>query len=62
MGFGWRQPDPGYWMVRALEVLGLVRDVRTEEHLPLRPGARPASPREAARRAPCFGPRAASRC
>jgi stearoyl-CoA desaturase (delta-9 desaturase) len=59
MGFGWRQPDPGFWMVRALEALGLVWDVRTAEHLPLRPGARLAPPE--ARRASCLGLRA-SRC
>jgi stearoyl-CoA desaturase (delta-9 desaturase) len=62
MGFGWRQPDPGYCMVRALEALGLVRDVKTAEHLPLRSGARRKSPSGEARRASCIGPRAASRC
>ncbi|WP_342378029.1 acyl-CoA desaturase [Myxococcus stipitatus] len=29
MGFGWRQPDPGWWMVRGLEALGLVTEVKT---------------------------------
>jgi len=40
MGVGWRQPDPGFWAVRALEALGLVWNVKTVAHLSLRPGAR----------------------
>lgn len=40
MGIGWRQPDPGWWMVRALAALGLVHEVRAVADLPLRPGAR----------------------
>jgi stearoyl-CoA desaturase (delta-9 desaturase) len=40
MGVGWRQPDPGFWAVRALEVLRLVWDVKTVAKLPLRRGAR----------------------
>ncbi|MCP3099062.1 acyl-CoA desaturase [Myxococcus sp. K15C18031901] len=39
MGFGWRQPDPGWWCVRVLATLGLVHDVKTPDTLPLRPGA-----------------------
>jgi stearoyl-CoA desaturase (delta-9 desaturase) len=52
MGVGWRQPDPGFWAVRALEWLGLVWDVKTVSNLPLREGARltpPARPRQARR-------------
>ncbi|AKF79220.1 fatty acid desaturase [Myxococcus fulvus 124B02] len=47
MGLGWRQPDPGWWMVRGLAVLGLVHDVKTPANLPPRPGVkeRPAPPR-----------------
>lgn len=54
MGVGWREPDPGFWAVRALEGLGLVWDVQTVATLPLRQGARPTQaprPRQA-RRAP----------
>jgi stearoyl-CoA desaturase (delta-9 desaturase) len=54
MGVGWRQPDPGFWAVRALELLGLVWDVKTVAGLPLRKGARSTSsprPRQG-RRAP----------
>ncbi|MDY7226207.1 acyl-CoA desaturase [Hyalangium rubrum] len=52
MGVGWRQPDPGFWAVRALEALGLVWGVRTVADLPLREGARRVharSPRHARR-------------
>ncbi|WP_224368040.1 acyl-CoA desaturase [Hyalangium versicolor] len=44
MGVGWRQPDPGFWAVRALEGLGLVWNVKTVSNLPLREGARHARP------------------
>jgi stearoyl-CoA desaturase (delta-9 desaturase) len=47
MGVGWRQPDPGWWAVRALAGLGLVREVKAIADLPLRPGVRE---RRAARR------------
>ncbi len=40
MGLGWRQPDPGYWAIRALAALGLVRDVKTLAHLEPRAGVR----------------------
>ena len=40
MGRGWRQPDPGWWTVRALAALGLVHDVKALADLPLRAGAR----------------------
>ncbi|ATB44787.1 acyl-CoA desaturase [Corallococcus macrosporus] len=40
MGRGWRQPDPGWWAVRALAALRLVHDVKTLAHLPLRPDTR----------------------
>jgi stearoyl-CoA desaturase (delta-9 desaturase) len=51
MGRGWRQPDPGWWAVRALAALGLVRDVKGLADLPLREGARrrPEPPRPARR-------------
>lgn len=54
MGVGWRQPDPGYLAVRALQGLGLVWDVKTVADLPLRQGARRTpSPRSRhARRTP----------
>ncbi|NTX52148.1 acyl-CoA desaturase [Myxococcus sp. CA039A] len=51
MGFGWRQPDPGWWTVKALATLGLVHDVKTMGNLPLRPGAhRRPGPRKHPRR------------
>jgi stearoyl-CoA desaturase (delta-9 desaturase) len=28
-GLGWRQPDPGFWAIRALAAIGLAWDVRT---------------------------------
>ncbi len=31
------QADPGYWFLKALEPLGLVRDIRLPRHLPHRP-------------------------
>jgi stearoyl-CoA desaturase (delta-9 desaturase) len=54
MGVGWRQPDPGFWAVRALQALGLVWEVKTVANLPLRTGARrtPARRSRHTRRAP----------
>jgi stearoyl-CoA desaturase (delta-9 desaturase) len=40
IGHGWRQPDPGWWTVRALAELGLVQNVKSLANLPLRAGAR----------------------
>jgi stearoyl-CoA desaturase (delta-9 desaturase) len=37
MGHGPGQPDPGYWLIRLLEIAGLAWDVRTPETLPFRP-------------------------
>ncbi|XXF78500.1 acyl-CoA desaturase [Myxococcaceae bacterium GXIMD 01537] len=43
MGAGWWQPDPGYWVIVALEWLGLVWDVRRDLPTPpVRPGWHPA--------------------
>ena len=39
-GIGWREPDPGWWMVCVLERLGLAWDVQTMETVALRPNAR----------------------
>ncbi|MBL0695077.1 fatty acid desaturase [Comamonas sp. JC664] len=47
MGRGWRQPDPGYWAIRALAALRLVHAVKTLANLQARPGTRlrpPAHP------------------
>ncbi|WP_241757819.1 acyl-CoA desaturase [Myxococcus landrumensis] len=40
MGFGWKQPDPGWWMVRGLAALGLVTEVKTPRNLEPRAGTR----------------------
>jgi len=40
MGLGWRQPDPGWWAVRAMAALRLVHDVKSLAHLQPKPGAR----------------------
>ncbi|WP_338871921.1 acyl-CoA desaturase [Myxococcus stipitatus] len=40
MGFGWKQPDPGWWMVRGLAALGLVTEVKTPLNLSPRLGTR----------------------
>jgi len=36
LGHGWRQLDPGWWFVLALQSLGLARGIRTPENLPER--------------------------